>query len=351
MISNDIITSADGTQIHSPYNPLNTEVCEVDVRAILTKYGIPTTMPIHNMELYKRAFVHPSYTKRPAYENEQLGIVLADKPDNCLPLKSKSFQNVEFLGDGVLELAAKYYIYRRFPKSQEGFKTTTKIAVTKNAAIGKIASEMGLNKWMLLSQHAEDGNVRYDVTKQLGNLFEAFVGAMFLDFNKTSLKALDDEGSNLFGSNAFVGAGFQMANQFIESVFEQHVDWTNIVNSNDNYKKILQESVQKKFSITPVYIILEHNKDNNLYHMGAFLCVGVNVNPKCESIADILKKVTYNMLDTLNTTATLTLDTLHQHMEDNGGKIFALLGEGVLNIKKDAEQKACHQALTILGLV
>ena len=350
---NDIITLADGTLIHNPYNTLNVEVCETDIRNILTKYGIPPTMPINNIELYKRAFVHPSYTKRPNYENEQLGIILADKPNNCLPLKSKSFQNLEFLGDGVLELVAKFYIYRRFPKSQEGFKTTTKIAVTKNSAIGKIALEMGLNKWMLLSHYAEDGNVRYDITKQLGNLFEAFIGAMFLDFNKTPITALDDNnGANLFEKTIFVGSGFQMTNKFIESVFENHIDWTAIVNSNDNYKKILQESVQKKFCTTPMYITLEHNKDNNLYHMGVFLCVNINVNPKCESAADILKKVTYNMVDTLNTnTIDLTLEVLNQHMEDNKGKMFAFLGKGILNIKKDAEQKACYQALTMLGLV
>jgi hypothetical protein len=38
-------------------------------------------------------------------------------------------------------------------------------------------------------------------------------------------------------------------------------------------------------------------------------------------------------------------------MENNGGRIFALMGTGILNIKKDAEQRACYSALSILGLV
>ncbi len=350
MNTSDIITSQDGTMIHNPYNALNIEISETDVRQILTKYGIPPTIKIHNMELYKRAFVHPSYIKRPAHENEQLGIVIADRPPDCLPLKSKSFQNLEFLGDGVLELVTKYYIYRRFPKSQEGFKTTTKIALVKNAAIGKIASEMGLNKWMLLSQHAEETNVRYDVTKQLGNLFEAFIGALFLDFNKTKLRPIDENGFDIpiHPCEDMNGLGFQMASIFIESVFEQHVNWDTIINVNDNYKKMLQESIQKKFSTTPIYIILEHNKENNLYHMGVFLCIGINVNPKCETVDAILKKVTYNM-ETNNQPCNLNI--LNQHMENNGDRIFALMGTGILNIKKDAEQRACYSALSILGLV
>lgn len=350
MISNDIITSHDGTLIHNPYNPINVEITEPEVCALLIKYGIPPSLArVHNIELYKRAFVHPSYTKRTAVENEQLGIIMADKPDNCLPLKSKSFQNMEFLGDGVLELVAKYYIYRRYPKSQEGFKTVLKHSVVMNEAIGKLAAEIGLNKWMILSQHAENKNVRYDVGKQLGNLFEAFIGAIFLDFNKASLSFVDQVEEGAADSNMFMGAGFQISNMWIQSVLEQHVDWNALITTNNNYKKTLQESLQKKFGgVTPIYIILEHDKNTNMYHMGAFLCVGININPdpKIESPNSIMKKMTINMTQQTSS----SLDTLFKHMEDNGGKILALMGEGRQNIKKDAEQKACLQALTILGL-
>ena len=33
---------------------------------------------------------------------------------------------LEFLGDGVLECITKYYLYRRFPKANEGFMTEKK---------------------------------------------------------------------------------------------------------------------------------------------------------------------------------------------------------------------------------
>ena len=59
-----------------------------------------------------------------------------------MPLKSKSNERLEFLGDGILELVAKYYLYRRFPKENEGFMTEKKIAIVKNEAIGKIALEI-----------------------------------------------------------------------------------------------------------------------------------------------------------------------------------------------------------------
>ena len=77
----------------------------------------------------------------------------------------------------------KLYLYKRFPKENEGFMTVKKIALIKNETIGKIALEMGLHKWYILSNHAEQKQTRTNL-KKLGCLFEAFIGAMFLDLNK-----------------------------------------------------------------------------------------------------------------------------------------------------------------------
>ena len=57
------------TYVFDPYNPLNTPITKNDISEILKKYGIDTT--IHNYELYKRAFIHRSYLRRPDLENEQ----------------------------------------------------------------------------------------------------------------------------------------------------------------------------------------------------------------------------------------------------------------------------------------
>ena len=180
----DIIKTEEGL-IFNPYNHLNTEIKLSDVQFILNKYNIPTDN-ISNMELYRRAFVHRSYTKRPNYENIQQNITIVEKPSNCLPLSTKSNERLEFLGDGILECVTKYLLYRRFPNSNEGFMTEKKIAIVKNEAIGKIALEMGLHKWLILSRNAEEKKTRTNL-KKLGCLFESFIGALFLDFNKITI--------------------------------------------------------------------------------------------------------------------------------------------------------------------
>ena len=105
--------------IFDPYNSKNREITQKQVSDILKKYGVPDT--VHNFKLYARAFIHRSYVKRPHLENVQNGITIVEKPNDCLPLKTKSNERLEFLGDGVLECITKYYLYRRFPKENEGF--------------------------------------------------------------------------------------------------------------------------------------------------------------------------------------------------------------------------------------
>ena len=136
------------TYIFDPYNSLNKLISHQQIQDIMTKYNVP--FPLHNMELYKRAFIHRSYIRRPDIENKTNNIIIADKPQDCIGLFTKSNERLEFIGDGVLECITKYYLYRRFPKENEGFMTEKKIALVKNEAIGKMAYEMGLHNWVIL---------------------------------------------------------------------------------------------------------------------------------------------------------------------------------------------------------
>ena len=328
----DIIKTDEGL-IFNPYNPLNSEIKLSEVQSILIKYGIPPI--IHNMELYRRAFIHRSYTKRPEFENLQQKITIVEKPPDCMPLSTKSNENLEFLGDGVLECVTKYLLYRRFPKSNEGFKTEKKIALVKNEAIGKIALEMGLHRWLILSRNAEEKKTRTNL-KKLGCLFESFIGALFLDCNKIVVS--DNEG---WFHNMFVtGPGFQMAQKFIETVFEKHVDWVALIQNDDNYKNILQVKIQKEFKVTPHYLQIFHDLEDG-YKMGVYLCLGQPIHSV--NIKDAVHINTFTGLQT-------SFKTVQDYITDHNGKIFLFLGEGQHKIKRKAEQIACNEALIFLNI-
>jgi dsRNA-specific ribonuclease len=316
--------------IFDPYNPLNKQITDKDVGEILKNYGI--NAPVYNMELYKRAFIHRSYMKRTVEENEQNNITIVPQPSNCLPLSTKSNERLEFVGDGVLDCITKYLLYRRFPKENEGFMTEKKIALVKNEAIGKMAYEMGLHKWFVLSKHAETKQIRTNL-KKLGCLFEAFVGALFLDFNK--IKVHDEE--KWFDKLFVTGPGFQMAQIFIENVFEKHVDWINLIRNDDNYKNILQVKIQKEFKVTPDYMEIQEHTVENGYVTGVFLCLGQQVyNMKPDQAIPIERFHSYS--------------EMHQYMSQHN-KMFVLLGSGKYKIKKKAEQLACEEAIRKLNII
>ena len=322
----DIYNSEDGL-IFNPFNIENQQITLNDVQSILREYGIKTN--IHNIELYKRAFVHRSYAKRPNVENKTANIHIVDCPSNCIPLKTKSNERLEFIGDGVLELITKYYLYRRFPKADEGFMTEKKIALVKNEHIGRLAYEMKLNKWLLISKHAEEKKTRTNL-KKLGCLFEAFIGALFLDFNKIDIKDEDGWFQNIF----VCGPGFQMAQIFIENIFERHVDWVKLIKTDDNYKNILQVKIQKEFKITPDYIEVAHNPDIG-YTMGVYICIGISIHDVSHEEAEPFSKYGSFL-------------AIQDYLLANES-VFICLGKGVHKIKRKAEQAACEEGLKMLN--
>jgi len=321
----DIIRTEEGL-VFNPYNPLNCKITLSEVQSILTKYGLPPI--VNNMALYNRAFVHRSYTKRPGFENIQQKITIVEQPPGCMPLSSKSNERLEFLGDGVLECVTKYLLYRRFPKADEGFMTEKKIAIVKNEAIGKIALEMGLYKWLILSKHAEEKKIRTNL-KKLGCLFESFIGAIFLDFNKVVVK--DD--NKWFETMFVTGPGFQMAQLFIENVFKEHIDWVALIQNDDNYKNILQVKIQKEFKVTPHYLEIEHDTELG-YRMGVYLCLG-----------QFIHNVTHR--DAVDISFFKNFRAIQEIFAENG-KVFIFMGEGQHKIKRKAEQTACNEALKVL---
>lgn len=310
-------------QVPRVHNPVNREITLNDVQSILIRYGICPKAAITNVDLYRRAFVHRSYMKT------ETG--LDECPPNCVPLKTKCNERLEFLGDGVLELVTKYYLYRRFPQAEEGFMTDKKIAIVKNVSIGRIAQCIGLHQWFLISASLEERNCRNHL-ETLGALFESFIGALFLNGNQTSIE--DDE--TWMPGKWITGPGFQMAQRFIENVLETHIDWTHLVQFDDNYKNALQVKLQKQFKVTPHYLEMEH-KDNG-YHMGVYLCLGQTIYEthwsKAITIHDLEKNTSF-------------YDAV-QHYVEIHKSVLLFLGEGTHRIKRKAEQMACEMALKSL---
>lgn len=294
------------------YNPKNIEIKKNDIEKIFSDLGL--YYKINNIDVYQTSFVHQSYVKSSYIEiNETC-------PYKCVELKEVSNERLEFLGDGILEAITKFYLYKRFPNADEGFMTETKISLIKNEHIGKLAYELGLNKWYLLSCSSEEKKTRVNY-KKLGCLFESFLGAFFLDSNNCDI----EDNTFLFKTLFSSGPGFQYCQLFIEKIFDKIVDWTYILEKNDNYKNTLQILLQKQFKKTPEYIIIQQDEELK-YHMGVYLSFVDNPDYKNAVLIEQLE----------------TFEDFKKHS-------CILLGKDNHKIKKKAEQGSCSYAIEKLN--
>ena len=301
--------------LYNPYNENNREISDNVIKSILSNYNV--NYKINNIQLFRRAFIHKSYTFPVLNEN----VRLAKCPPNCIELKSSSNERLEFLGDGVLEMVTKSYLYKRFPYAEEGFMTEKKIALVKNDHIGKLAYNMGLHKWLIMSKNAEEKKIRTNY-KKLGCLFEAFLGALYLDSNEIKC--------NVNCRNQFVsGIGYQTCQLFIENIYEKMVDWNELLENDDNYKNIFQVVIQKEFKKTPEYIVL--NVDETMkYTMGVFLCLDDSIKDKNPENAIPFSEIG-------------SFDDIH-----NRDIKFIYFTSAEHKIKKKAEQIACEKAIKLI---
>jgi ribonuclease-3 len=272
-------TSSTQSTILDPWNPKNRLLSKEDVYAIYERAGFIDAkkhIQINDLSRYQTAFVHSSYVRN-QYTNQN-GQTLAPKPDNVIDLfpEMTDYENQEFLGDRVLDMAVAFYIYRKYPQTTQGFKTILKTKIVKTNNLAKIAEYLGLSKHLIISRQVEENETslgRHN-PRILEDTMEAFICAIFLDQNQTQYysKSIHDIGADL----RLIGPGFQVANAFIEHCIERLVDFEELIKTEDNYKQVLLIYYQKEFRLTPKYvpISVEGPPNNRIYTLGVLDKVG-----------------------------------------------------------------------------
>ena len=125
-----------------------------DLMKVLAQFNINT----NHKSLYEEAFTHTSYA------NEQ---------------KTDSYERLEYLGDAVLELIMSEYLYKN-TEYEEGMMTKLRAHYVCENALYTYSMRLGLNEFVLLGHGEETSGGRTRKTI-IADIFEAFIGAMFLD--------------------------------------------------------------------------------------------------------------------------------------------------------------------------
>lgn len=140
-------------------------------------------------------------------------------------------ERFEFLGDAVLDLVVSHRVMTRFPSAHEGDLSVTRQQIVSEAALSEVAREVKIGDWILLGKGEEKSGGR-DKPKILADMFEALIGAVYLD------------------------GGYQAAWEMIDRVLGQRIGTVELKNFYD-FKTRLQETSQARLKATPTYRVVQ----------------------------------------------------------------------------------------------
>lgn len=128
-------------------------------------------IPFQNALLLYRALTHRSYV----FENPT-----QTEGDN---------EQLEFLGDSVLEFLAGDYLYEQYPGQKEGELTKYRSNLVDNTQLAKFATALDLGRWIRLGkgEESQGGRTR---PLLLSNTFEAVIGAYYRDSGIEAVREL-----------------------------------------------------------------------------------------------------------------------------------------------------------------
>lgn len=137
------------------------------------------------------------------------------------------YQRLEFLGDAVMQQSTAVYLFKRYPDWDEGRLTELRISMVQTRAFAALSRELHLEKYVQLGHGEELSGARHR-DSLLEDLWEAFIGALFLDQGQDVVMSFLDD---------------IMFSKIDEGFYDQFVD----------YKSKLQEYLQRNGSVKISY--------------------------------------------------------------------------------------------------
>ncbi|MDP1803491.1 MAG: ribonuclease III [Bacteroidota bacterium] len=179
-----------------------------------------------NLVLYQQAFLHSS---------------AAAKRHNT-PISN---ERLEFLGDAVLGAIIAEHLFKIYPYKDEGFLTQLRSKIVNGQNLKELSLKFGFNN-QLKANLTKDEKIK---SSAFGDAFEAFIGAVYLDL------------------------GYDKTKKFVASkIIKFHVDITELVNTDSDFKSQLQIYCQKnKLNLEYKLISEEKQGANKIYAIQVFI--------------------------------------------------------------------------------
>ncbi len=146
--------------------------------------------------------------------------------------KYDSYERLEFLGDAVLDLIAAEILFNKYPKKDEGFLTKIRAKLVRGETLAMFSIKLGVEDLMEIGENKAHTKVSKSI---LADVFESIIAAIYITM------------------------GYTQAFQFVERVFDEHVNFDELVNTVDNYKSALLEYTQAQRLPLPQYRLVNES--------------------------------------------------------------------------------------------
>ncbi|MGB0427729.1 MAG: ribonuclease III family protein [Flavobacteriales bacterium] len=167
--------------------------------------------------LYMSAFTHKSLSAEP----------------------KENFQRLEFLGDSILGAVITHWLFEQRPNYSEGKLTILKAKLASRKHLNTLGKQFALTDFIRSTTQAQLSN------SILGDVLEAFIGAIYLDF------------------------GWAFTKQFLHNKVLQPIDLSQLETQVISYKNELLEAVDKN-KWNAAFVLIEEHDDGaqKEYEMG-----------------------------------------------------------------------------------
>lgn len=190
----------------------------------------------HSIYYYEKAFTHRSTNRMDSKGNPM------------------NYERLEFLGDAMLSAVIAAHLYKEVPEGDEGYLTKMRSKIVSRDHLNELGRDLDLIRFVdskVPTQHFGE-NIH-------GNIFEALVGAIFLD------------------------QGYNFCEKFIQkSVIIPYVDIAKLEGKVISYKSLLIEWCQKEKKLFN-YDVFDDNGNDGQKYFGVKLSIDGKVIAKARA--------------------------------------------------------------------
>ena len=135
----------------------------------LKQFFLDRSSSVHPVEKKINYFFHNKYYLNQAFTHKSL---------DTSP--RSNYERLEFLGDAVIDIIVSRELMREFPEGDEGLLTQRRASLVQKPFLAQIGQLLDLMDHLKI-ESSVDLKIEKIAEKQMANIFESLIGAMYLD--------------------------------------------------------------------------------------------------------------------------------------------------------------------------